>query len=392
MVKLHRRERGHWSRGVRYNQTFDLEPVSVREVAALTRLGGHENINRLIGIAQLSIGTLLAHAHGQPGRRSPCLERGSLEHFRASHGSNASLTALVLEGLAGFDLSQLLHPLHAESGDALRCCLRWRPAPGTPREVARASGIFNESRGRARGGSQGSSSSEGGDGGGSALWDALVGLARGLAFAHSHSVVHGDVHPGNLRLVPRVSGAGRGVLFDFSEALVCDDVPTGGGGGGDKRAPVMAMADVYHFGRLLRAICYQRSTGPAPIQQLERLLRLPRGSPSECEPLQRQPPDLVAALLNSSATDAHDVGVDDLYRCAEPVQPLMDELIEVCSTAPRQMAEGVAHVQRRAAAGFRFSWEAAIARLERMRRISPQSPLAWGCAGLTTLRAQGLDG
>ena len=29
MVRVHRRERGHWSRGVRYNQTFDLEPVSV---------------------------------------------------------------------------------------------------------------------------------------------------------------------------------------------------------------------------------------------------------------------------------------------------------------------------------------------------------------------------
>ena len=299
------------------------------------------------------------------------------------------LTALVLEGLAGFDLSQLLHPLpRGERGRPAvllalearaRHAARSRPRvwhlqrvtrPGEWREPGAAAAVRAATAVEVRCGTHSLASR--------AAWRLPTRTASCTA----------TCTPATSTACPACRVPAVASSSTFSEGtFVCDDVPTGGGGGGDKGAlrgdgrclPLWPTPQ----GHLLPEEHGPRAdpaTGAAPSTPP----RGPSEDASHCRGSRRiwwrpsstvRPPTLTTWASTISTRSAPS-------QCSR----MMDELIEVCSTAPRQMAEGVAHVQLPCGGGLPLQ----LGGRERAARadaaVSPQSPFAWGCAGVTTLR------
>jgi len=113
-------------------------------------------------------------------------------------------------------------------------------------------------------------------------------IAAGLDAAHEEGVIHRDLTPGNVMLVPRSDGTTRAVILDFGIACTHEDgVPPVALAGtlpymaperwNDRGAAAHPSSDIYSFGVIL----YEMLTGrqpfdpETPIEDRKKLLRAP---------------------------------------------------------------------------------------------------------------------
>jgi serine/threonine protein kinase len=134
-------------------------------------------------------------------------------------------------------------------------------------------------------------------------------LAAGLAALHGAGVVHLDVKPANVMLVPD-GGSGRAVLVDFGAARAVsgeDGRAVDAGSPGylapelSAGAPVSPLADVYALGRLMLSFRPSQRWSSAPARHWElvaasALSAEPRGRPESAAALV----DLLARSTGSS--------------------------------------------------------------------------------------------
>ena len=314
-----------------YKEAFDDHRGHFNELKALTQVGLHRNIMRLVGKARIPLLLLRRERH--------CFSGESLDGYKRMAGANATLPALILEHSGGDPLQKMLDTLDGEGDFAPSNLSRVRDSGCFQWRVLNDSGVAKTQRTV------------------DASWDSFIGLARALQHAHARGVVHNDLTAWNVHF-PRLSTS-ESRLIDFSLSVVCPLANTRSSLNGSlltnrhSNMSVASVGDVFWFGKLLERLCYGPIRDPTP--RLYDALRL---RPSQC---QEGPPRIHRFAASHQVNQS-------LNRCAESIQPLMDELMHSCmEPAYLDLSVGDAPPP--------FSWELAMDHLNKMQQLSPHTPL-----------------